>query len=97
FIAPDLNSATAQLQNGHAGCDFVTMTGDLLNRHGIYTGGYLNGSGNGRAPSSILGRKNQIAELQVELARLQEQIAELSRRKGALQSEQTELQASLQQ
>src|SRR5207237_1231809 len=52
FIAPSLNSATAQLQNGHAGCDFVTLTGDLLNRHGIYTGGYLNGQGNGRAPSS---------------------------------------------
>lgn len=97
FIAPSLNSATAQLQNGHAGCDFVTVNGDLLNRHGIYTGGYLNGNGNGRAPSSILGRKNQIAELQGALAELQEKIAEVSRRKGALQSEQTELQASLQQ
>ncbi|HEY2081209.1 MAG TPA: chromosome segregation protein SMC [Verrucomicrobiae bacterium] len=97
FIAPSLNSATAQLQNGHAGCDFVTLSGDLLNRHGIYTGGYLNGHGNGRAPSSILGRKNQITELQIALAELQEKIAELSRRKGALQSEQTELQASLQQ
>jgi chromosome segregation protein len=97
FIAPSLNSATAQLQNGHAGCDFVTLSGDLLNRHGIYTGGYLNGQGNGRAPSSILGRKNQITELQMALAELQEKIAELSRRKGALQGEQTELQASLQQ
>jgi chromosome segregation protein len=97
FIAPSLNSATAQLQNGHAGCDFVTLSGDLLNRHGIYTGGYLNGHGNGRAPSSILGRKNQITELQFALAELQEKIAELSRRKGALQSEQTELQAGLQQ
>ncbi len=97
FIAPSLNSATAQLQNGHAGCDFVTLSGDLLNRHGIYTGGYLNGQGNGRAPSSILGRKNQITELQIALAELQEKIAELSRRKGALQGEQTELLASLQQ
>src|SRR5882724_10202352 len=97
FIAPSLNSATTQLQNGHAGCDFVTVSGDLLNRHGIYTGGYLNGQGNGRAPSSILGRKNQITELQIALAELQEKIAELSRRKGALQSEQTELQATLQQ
>ena len=46
FIASDLATATAQFQNGHAGCDFVTLTGDLLNRHGIYTGGYLNGNGN---------------------------------------------------
>jgi chromosome segregation protein len=63
FIVPDLKAATASIQNGHAGCDFVTFTGDLLNRHGIFTGGYLNGAGNGKAPSSILGRKNQIAEL----------------------------------
>ena len=97
FIASDLNTATAQLQNGHAGCDFVTLTGDLLNRHGIYTGGYLNKGANGKAPSSILGRKNQIAELQAELAQLQNLVAEASRKRGELLSEQTELQASLQQ
>jgi chromosome segregation protein len=96
FIASDLGTATAQIQNGHAGCDFVTLGGDLLNRHGIYTGGYLNGNGNGRAPSSILGRKNQIAELQHELVGLQELVAEASRKRAALLSEQTELQASLQ-
>ncbi len=96
FIASDLGTATTQIQNGHAGCDFVTLGGDLLNRHGIYTGGYLNGNGNGRAPSSILGRKNQIAELQKELAVLQQLVEEASRKRGALLSEQTELQASLQ-
>ena len=97
FIVQDLSLATAQLQNGHAGCDFVTLSGDLLSRHGIYTGGYLNGNGNSRAPSSILGRKNQITDLQAALAEIQERVAEVSRRKGALQSEQTELQATLQQ
>ena len=97
FIAPNLPAATAQLQNGHAGCDFVTVTGDMLNRHGIYTGGYLNGHGNSRAPSSILGRKNQIIELQADLAEVMDRVEEISRRKGTLQSEQTELQASLQQ
>ena len=97
FIVPDLASATASIQNGHAGCDFVTVGGDLLNRHGVYTGGYLNGQGNGKAPSSILGRKNQIAELQSQLGQLQEQVNEISRRKGALQSEQTALQASLEE
>ena len=97
FIVPDLAAATAAIQNSHAGCDFVTVGGDLLNRHGVYTGGYLSGSSSGKAPSSILGRKNQITELQAELERLGEQIAEVSRCRGALQSEQTELQASLQQ
>jgi chromosome segregation protein len=97
FIAADLSTATAQIQNGHAGCDFVTLGGELLNRHGIYTGGYLNKGANGRAPSSILGRKNQILELQAELTDLQNLVAEASRKRGALLSEQTELQASLQQ
>ena len=97
YIAPDLAAATTQIQNGHAGCDFVTLTGDLLSRYGIYTGGYQNGAGNSKAPSSILGRKNQISELQAELAGIQEQVAEASRRRGALLSEQTELQAGLQQ
>ena len=97
FIAPDLGTATAQIQNGHAGCDFVTLGGELLNRHGIYTGGYLNKGGNGKAPSSILGRKNQIAELQAELAELQKLVEDASRKRGELLSEQTELQASLQQ
>jgi chromosome segregation protein len=69
----------------------------LLSRHGIYTGGYLSGKGNGKAPSSILGRKNQITELQAELAELQKLVEDASRKRGELLSEQTELQASLQQ
>ena len=97
FIASDLGTATTQIQNGHAGCDFVTLGGDLLSRHGIYTGGYLNGRGNGQGAGSILGRKNQITELQSELASLQNRVEEASRKRGALLGEQTELQASLHQ
>jgi chromosome segregation protein len=97
FIASDLTTATHQIQNGHAGCDFVTLSGDLLSRHGIYTGGYLNGHGNPKAPASILGRKNQISELQTEVAEVKQRVAEASRRRGVLLSEQTGLQASLQQ
>jgi chromosome segregation protein len=96
FIAADLPTATTQIQNGHAGCDFVTLGGELLSRHGIYTGGYLNKGANGKAPSSILGRKNQITELQAELAELQKLVEDASRKRGALLSEQTELQSSLQ-
>ncbi len=97
FLTSDLANATAQIQNGHAGCDFVTLKGDLLSRYGVYTGGYLNGHGNPKAPASILGRKNQITDLHVELTELQERVAEVSRKRGALLGEQTELQAGLQQ
>jgi chromosome segregation protein len=95
FIASDLVTATEQIQNGHGGCDFVTLTGDLLSRHGVYTGGYLNGNGNSRAPSSILGRKNQITELQTEVDKIQNRVAEINRRRGELLNEQMELQAGL--
>ena len=96
-IVPDLATATAAWRECHGAFDFVTHAGELLTRHGIYTGGAANGNAAGKAPTSILGRKNQIAELQVQLTGLQEQVAEFSRQKGALQSEQTALQASLQE
>jgi chromosome segregation protein len=96
LIVPDLAAATAGFAETKGAFDFVTVHGELLNRHGVFTGGYLNGSGSGKAPKSILGRKNQITELQVQLAELGTCINDASRRKGALQSEQTELQAGLQ-
>jgi chromosome segregation protein len=96
LIFPDLAGATAAWHDCAGTFDFVTPEGDLLNRHGIFTGGYLNGHGSGKAAASILGRKNQIAELQGGTAALQESVTEISRRKGALLSEQTELQAGLQ-
>ncbi len=96
FIVPDLAAATAAWREGRGNFDFVTPTGELLTRHGIFTGGSGNGSGR-QAPGSILGRKNQIAELQAQLALLQEQVNEASRQKGARQSEQTSWQAGLQQ
>ncbi|HTD87598.1 MAG TPA: chromosome segregation protein SMC [Candidatus Binatia bacterium] len=94
-IVPDLASATMAWEDSKGAFHFVTLGGELLSAHGIYTGGYANGAG--KAPGSILGRKNQITDLESAVAELQNRIAELSRRKGALQSEYTELQATLQQ
>jgi chromosome segregation protein len=94
-VVRDLDSATAAWRDTNGAFHYVTLGGDLLSRHGIYTGGLANGSG--KAPASILGRKNQIADLRSALTKLQEEVAGVSRRKGVLQSEQTELQASLQQ
>jgi chromosome segregation protein len=95
-IVPNLAAATAAWRESHGAFDFVTASGELLTRHGVFTGGYANGNGN-QAPANILGRRNQIAELQAVLSQIQEQVNEASRRKGALQSEQTSLQAGLQQ
>ncbi len=96
-VVRDLPAATAAWRESAGAFHYVTLNGELLSSHGVYTGGHTNGNGNGKAPASILGRKNQIADLRAALAKLQEEVAELSRRKGALQSEQTELQAGLQQ
>ncbi len=94
-IVPDLAAATAAFRETGGQSDFVTQGGDLLTRNGIFTGG--SASQSGKAPASILGRKNQIAELQGEIAKLNEQVNEASRAKAALNAEQTELQASLEQ
>ncbi|MEY2430025.1 MAG: chromosome segregation protein [Verrucomicrobiota bacterium] len=96
-IVRDLNAATEAWRESNGAFHYITLTGELLSRHGVYTGGYSNGNGDGKAPASILGRRNQIADLRGALEKLQAQVAEISRRKGALQGEQTELQASLQQ
>jgi len=96
-IAPDLAAAGAAWRECGGAFDFVTPAGDLLDRHGVFTGGCANGNGSGKAPASILGRKNQIAELRRAAAALQESVTEASRRKGALLSEQTQLQAGLHQ
>ena len=96
IIVPDLAAATSAWRATNGAFDFVTRSGELLSRHGVYTGGSTNGN-NGKAPSSILGRKNQIKELQTQLTALQEQVSEISRGKGALQGEQTALLASLQE
>ena len=94
-IVPDLAIATTAFRETQGAFDYVTLAGDLLTRSGVFTGG--SGGSSGKAPASILGRKNQIAELQGELAALGEQVSEASRQKGALQSEQTTLQASLEE
>jgi len=96
MIVPTLEAATANWRQQPGTFDFVTPAGELLTRAGIFTGGAGHANGN-QAPSSILGRKNQIAALQAQLASLQDQSNDASRRKGSLQSEQTALQAGLQQ
>jgi len=93
-LVGDLAEATAAWTNGGADFNYVTSRGELLSREGIFTGGDLNGGQS--LPSSILGRKNQIAELKDQLNALQSEIAEASRQRGQWLSEQTAAQAALQ-
>jgi len=95
LIVPNVAAATDAWRASGGAYDLVTESGEILTRQGIYTGGA--GQGQGKPASSILARKNQIADLQNQLSQLQGEVAESSRNKGALQAEQTELQASLQQ
>ncbi len=97
WVVPDLAAATAAWRERRNGFDFVTLKGELLTHHGVYTGGVGQGGAGAQTAASILGRRNQISGLQSSLAALHEEVAEISRRKGALQGEQTELQAGLQQ
>jgi len=94
-IVRDLGSATVAWRETGGAFHYVTLTGELLSGVGVYTGGHANGNGKANGAASILGRKNQILDLQSALAALNEQVSEISRRKGTWQAEQAELQASL--
>ncbi len=94
-LVPDLGTATAAWRETHGEFDFVTPTGEILSRYGVFTGGHANGKSG--AATSILARKNEIAVLTQQLAKLQEDVAELSRHRGVLLGEQTSIQAGLQE
>ena len=91
-IVPDLDAAIRG-RAAHRDLDFVTRAGELLSRHGVFSGG----RGNGSASASLLARKNEIADLEKELDALGETVNKHSREKGDLQAEQTTLQAGLQE
>ena len=95
WIVADLPSATEAWRVTQGAFDFVALNGELLSRHGVFTGGAGNTST--KNSTSALARKNQIADLRVLTQQLLEQVEEGSRRKGALQSEQTALVAGLQE
>ena len=79
-IVPDLDAAMRGRER-YGDFDFVTRDGELLSRHGVFSGG----RGNGNASASLLARKNEIAALETELEGLSENADKLSREKGILQ------------
>ena len=79
-IVPDLETALRlareQLQAPpEKRCDFVTVTGELVTRQGILTGGKAKGE---NAGASVLHRKNQIAALEEQAAEIRAKIAGLT-------------------
>ena len=91
-IVDSLETATRLWHVNPGRFDWVTRNGESLSRLGVFTGG-------GKADAehhSLLARRNQVEEIEVELGGINVKIDETSRRKGQLQAEQTELQASLQ-
>ena len=93
-IVDTLETATRLWRSNPGRFDCVTRGGESLSREGIYTGG--SGQGEQTDHQSILTRRNQVEELEVELASIGRAIDDSSRSKGQLQAEQTELQAGLQ-
>ena len=92
LIVDSLETATRLWRISPGRFDYVTRQGESLSQLGVYTGG----QGEGKEHHSVLARRNQIDELEVQLNTLGCQIAESSRTKGQLLAEQTELQATLQ-
>src|SRR5262249_52951366 len=73
-IVRDLNAATTEWRAHNGAFSYVTLAGELLSSHGVYTGGYANSHTNGKGAASILGRKNQITDLSIALAELTDQL-----------------------
>jgi len=96
LIAPDLQAARASFLATGGTFDYVTPAGETLARGGVFTGG-VNGANSNRPATSVLARKNQIEELRVAVAQLQEGAAQAQAQKAALQAEQGQFQSSLQQ
>ena len=94
LIVSDLSQATDLWRESQGDFDFVTTNGDLLTRHGVFTGGATSGD---HKSTSILGRKNEIRELEKSTQQLQESVDALSKEKGALVNEQNVLQTNLQE
>ena len=92
LIVDSLEVATRLWRMSPGRFDYVTRQGESLSQQGVYTGG----QGSGKEHHSVLARRNQIDELEVQLNTLGRQIDDSSRAKGQLLAEQTELQASLQ-
>jgi chromosome segregation protein len=79
-IVPDVDTAIRlareQLQLAvEKRCDFVTVTGELVTRQGVLTGGRAKGESAG---ASMLHRKNQIAALEEEADAIREKVAGLT-------------------
>jgi len=93
-IVPNLEAALRIVNTPHAAFrvpqSFVTLTGEVLSSEGILQGGQA-----GEAGSSVLVRKNQIAQLETEAGVAREKIILLDTQRAEVASQLEALQAAL--
>ncbi|MBO4796544.1 MAG: chromosome segregation protein SMC, partial [Verrucomicrobia bacterium] len=92
WIVPDLTAATRFWQQHPGQWEFVTSGCEILTRDGIFVGGSRK-----EVPvsSSILGRKNEIADLKADIQKVEAEIEQIRGQKEAIAAEQKKSQESL--
>lgn len=92
WIVSDLAQATQLWNQAPGQLEFVTQTCEILTQGGIFVGGSRK-----EVPvsSSILGRKNEIADLKVEIEKLEAEVNQLKTSRETVSSNQKKFQESL--
>ncbi|HTP51079.1 MAG TPA: chromosome segregation protein SMC [Anaeromyxobacteraceae bacterium] len=89
-IVRDLRSALEMWQSDRPGCTLVTLDGEVLDSHGVVTGGPLEGEGHG-----ALQRRREVQELQETVRSFEAEFAMAQERHRTLQSRLLQLEGAL--
>lgn len=76
-VIVDTLQTAIRLRRDNPGVSFVTLDGDILEHHGILSAGSRKAS-----PLQLIGRRNEIASLDIEIRQLEQTLHELSASKG---------------
>jgi len=96
YIVEDMASAVSAWKEAGRNVRFVTRKGEMLSPCGVFTGGGDVASGK-NLTTSILARKNKIAQLEEQVEAIQIEVTAASQHKGRISAEITSLQAGLQE
>jgi chromosome segregation protein len=90
FVVRDLRSALEMWQSGSGNATLVTLDGEVLDPHGVVTGGPLEGEGHG-----ALQRRREVQELEDTVRSFEAEFALAQERHRTLQSRLLQLEAQL--